>query len=114
VIVDDYTCLTFKRASKELLVLGLVPVLLGTAPVLPQCPNRNFVAEQTPTAGETVSVGSVVAIPALAESRYQVGPSFVDWRTHRRMPSKRTNDGLFVWATLNAGQLVGAFGERCR
>jgi beta-lactam-binding protein with PASTA domain len=73
VTIGDYTCLTFGRANSELRQLGLTAVLGDPAPVLPQCPNTNFVAAQTPASGSSVPAGGTVTLslgeePAPTES----------------------------------------------
>ncbi len=62
VTVDDVTCLSFGAAKAALRDQGLVAVLGGTAPLLPQCPNPNRIAMQDPAAGATVDVGSTVTL----------------------------------------------------
>ena len=62
VTVDDVTCLSFGAAKAALRDQGLVAVLGGTAPLLPQCPNPSRIAMQDPAAGATVDVGSTVTL----------------------------------------------------
>jgi serine/threonine-protein kinase len=62
IILEDYTCQTYNKASHDLEKLGLVAALSDPVPSLPQCPNANFVAEQEPAAGATVQVGSTVTL----------------------------------------------------
>jgi hypothetical protein len=57
VAVTDVTCLSFGSAKSALQAQGLVAVLGGTMPVLPQCPNPNRVAVQDPAAGTTDPAG---------------------------------------------------------
>jgi serine/threonine-protein kinase len=62
VTVPDVTCLTYGKAKAELKQLGLIAAPGGTAPMLPQCANKNFVAMQDPAAGSTVPPGSTVTL----------------------------------------------------
>ncbi len=52
----------YAEARSELTGLGLVAVLGGSAPLLPQCPSTNLVAQQDPVAGNEVEVGSIVTL----------------------------------------------------
>ncbi|MGZ8565509.1 MAG: PASTA domain-containing protein [Actinomycetota bacterium] len=62
VILGDYTCRNFNAAKNQLEQLDLVVVYGGTAPMLPQCSNPNFVALQDPAPGIEVEVGSTVTL----------------------------------------------------
>ncbi|HEX6845206.1 MAG TPA: PASTA domain-containing protein, partial [Actinomycetota bacterium] len=62
VTVPDVTCQPYGAAKAELKNIGLVATLGGTAPVLPQCTNKNLVAAQDPTAFTDVAVGSTVTL----------------------------------------------------
>jgi serine/threonine-protein kinase len=62
VTIGDYTCDNFNAAKNELRQLGITAVFGGTVPVLPQCPNRNFVAQQDPPPGSEVEVGGSVTL----------------------------------------------------
>ena len=75
VTLGDYTCLTFGAAKAQLTQLGLVTVAGGTAPVLPQCPNTNFVALQDPPSGTEVEVGSTVTLYTGEESSPTATPT---------------------------------------
>ena len=74
VTVDDVTCLSFGAAKAALRDQGLVAVLGGTAPLLPQCPNPNRIAMQDPAAGATVDVGSTVTL-FTGEAESPTGPT---------------------------------------
>ena len=74
VAVTDVTCLSFGSAKSALQAQGLVAVLGGTAPVLPQCPNPNRVAIQDPAAGTVVDVGSTVTLYT-GETTSPTGPT---------------------------------------
>jgi serine/threonine-protein kinase len=75
VTIGDYTCLTLGHASSELRKLGLNPVFGGTAPVLPQCPNTNFIAAQNPAPGTAVPVGGDVTLYTGEEASPTTSPS---------------------------------------
>ncbi len=62
VVLQDYRCVPYAEARSELTGLGLVAVLGGSAPLLPQCPSTNLVAQQDPVAGTEVEVGSIVTL----------------------------------------------------
>jgi beta-lactam-binding protein with PASTA domain/predicted Ser/Thr protein kinase len=62
VTVTDVTCLSFGAAKAALRDQGLVAVLGGTAPLLPQCPNPSRISLQDPAAGNTVDTGSTVTL----------------------------------------------------
>jgi serine/threonine-protein kinase len=62
IVLDDYTCINFNAAKAQLSQLGLVAAFGGTAPKLPQCPNKNLVALQDPPPGTEVSPGSTVTL----------------------------------------------------
>jgi serine/threonine-protein kinase len=55
-------CLTVAQAEQQITDAGLVPVLSGTAPVNPGCPNTGKIAAQSPAAGTSVPAGSSVTI----------------------------------------------------
>lgn len=55
-------CLTVADAEKLITDAGLVPVLSGTVPVNPGCPNPGKIAGQSPTAGMVVQAGTNVTI----------------------------------------------------
>jgi serine/threonine-protein kinase len=59
-VVTD--CLTVAQAQQRITDAGLVPVVSGTAPVNPGCPNTGKIAAQSPAAGTTVQGGSTVTI----------------------------------------------------
>jgi serine/threonine-protein kinase len=62
ITLADYTCQNFNKAKSALEALGLVASYGGTAPKLPQCPNKNFVALQDPGVGTEVQPGSVITL----------------------------------------------------
>ncbi len=55
-------CLTVAQAQQLITGAGLVPVVSGTAPVNPGCPNTGKIAAQSPAAGTQVQAGSDVTI----------------------------------------------------
>ena len=55
-------CLTVAQAQQLLTDAGLKPVVSGTAPVNPGCPNTGKIAAQSPTAGTSVQAGTTVLI----------------------------------------------------
>jgi serine/threonine-protein kinase len=55
-------CLSVADAQKLITDAGLVPVLSGTAPVNPGCPNTQRIAAQSPAAGMIVQAGTNVSI----------------------------------------------------
>jgi serine/threonine protein kinase len=55
-------CLTVAQAEQLITDAGLVPVLSGTAPVNPGCPNPGKIAAQSPAAGTSLQAGSNVTI----------------------------------------------------
>jgi serine/threonine-protein kinase len=61
-IMEDYTCQSFNSAQAKLAQLRLTAVFAGTAPMLPECPNKNFVALQDPAPGEEIPVGGTVLL----------------------------------------------------
>jgi beta-lactam-binding protein with PASTA domain len=62
VTIGDYTCRTFPSVKAELSKVGINVVTGGTAPVLSQCPNTNFIAMQDPDPGSSVPVGGTVTV----------------------------------------------------
>ena len=60
--IGDYTCRTFGSVRAELAQVGITAVAGGTAPVLPQCPNPNFIAAQDPPSGTPVPTGGTVTM----------------------------------------------------
>jgi serine/threonine-protein kinase len=75
VAIGDYTCLTLGKASSDLRKAQLNPVFGGTAPVLPQCPNPNFVAAQDPAPGTSVPIGGTVTLYTGEEASPTTSPS---------------------------------------
>jgi beta-lactam-binding protein with PASTA domain/predicted Ser/Thr protein kinase len=59
-VVTD--CLTVAQAQQRITDAGLIPVVSGTAPVNPGCPNTGKIAAQSPAPGTTVQGGSTVTI----------------------------------------------------
>jgi len=55
-------CLPPAKAEKLITDAGLVPILSGTAPVNPGCPNTGKIAAQSPAAGAAVPAGTDVTI----------------------------------------------------
>jgi len=62
VTIGDYTCRVFPSVKNELAKVGINVVTGGTVPVLPDCPNTNFIAAQDPAAGSSVPVGGTVTV----------------------------------------------------
>ena len=60
--IGDYTCRTFGSVKAELAKVGITAVVGGTSPVLPQCPNMNFIAAQDPASGTPVPTGGTVTV----------------------------------------------------
>jgi beta-lactam-binding protein with PASTA domain/predicted Ser/Thr protein kinase len=60
--LGDYSCQTFNKVKHDLEKAGIVVNYGGTVPSLPQCPNPNFVAQQSPGANTTVNVGDTVTL----------------------------------------------------
>jgi hypothetical protein len=62
ITLTDYTCLTVSSAENQLMQAGLEPVIGGTMPMLPQCPNTNRVVAQDPAPGTSLDVGDTVTL----------------------------------------------------
>ncbi|HYJ60382.1 MAG TPA: Stk1 family PASTA domain-containing Ser/Thr kinase [Actinomycetota bacterium] len=63
ITLGDYTCMNLNKATKQVEGLGLIAVVGGTAPRLPQCPNnQSFVTLQDPGPGAEVLTGSTVTL----------------------------------------------------
>jgi serine/threonine-protein kinase len=62
ITLGDYTCVTFSSAKNQLEHMGLVVVPGPLVPVLPQCPNTNKVAEQSPVPGSQVKPGDTITL----------------------------------------------------
>jgi serine/threonine protein kinase len=62
ITLGDYTCQNFSKVKNELEKQGIIVSFGGTVPSLPQCPNTNFVAQQDPGPGTTVSAGDTVTL----------------------------------------------------
>jgi serine/threonine-protein kinase len=75
VTIGDYTCRTFGSVKAELAQVGITAVTGTPAPVLPECPNQNFIAAQDPAPGSAVPVGGTVTLSLGAEPSPTETPS---------------------------------------
>jgi beta-lactam-binding protein with PASTA domain/tRNA A-37 threonylcarbamoyl transferase component Bud32 len=62
ITLGDYTCVTYSAAKNQLEHMGLVVVPGPLVPPLPQCPNTNKVAAQSPAPGAQVKPGDTITL----------------------------------------------------